>query len=109
MLGVPEGSQLLELWVRRQHKVHTGGWTTHSNKLPTSLVKCNGDVGMMSNIVECLVPMKKEVQILDRMAFTLSSWDFEDAKQLFESHPGEAVESLLSTSAVGMGEDAHGR
>ena len=104
-----KGTRLMELWVRDQHEVYTGGWTIHSNDLLSSLAEHNGDGGLLANLVERLVPMKKEVLILDRMAFAPSSWELEDAKKLFERHPAEVVESSLSATAVGIGEDARVR
>jgi hypothetical protein len=73
-----KGSALMKIFEKAQHEVYDGEWTTHSVKLLTRL----------SN---SLMPISNEILILERKAFTPTSWEAEEMIILFLNHP-EAAE-----------------
>lgn len=89
-----KGSVLMKMWVEGQNKVYDGKWTTHSNILLTSLS-------------ESLVPKEggDEILILDIKSFAPSSWEIEDATELFEEHPRGVVRDTSENGSAATNND----
>jgi hypothetical protein len=66
-------SRVMRLWVDNMDRVYNGGWTTHSNEL-------------LTRIAERLVPVPREVLILDQATLAPGSWEEADKIKLFSAH-----------------------
>lgn len=108
-----KGTKLMDMWVRGQNEIYNGGWTVHSNDLLGELGKMqrNGDGNFVEILVDSLAQSRKEVLILDQVAFAPSSWEVEDATTLFQSHQvvrnvenatGEAVTQELELEEANL-------
>lgn len=69
-----KGSELMRVWLKYEHIVYDGGWITHA-------------VELLTKIVRRIHRIPNEVLILERDTWAPSSWELEDASELFSSHP----------------------
>jgi Glycosyltransferase sugar-binding region containing DXD motif len=85
-------SRVMRLWIDNMDRVYNGLWTTHSNEL-------------LTHVAERLVPVPREVLILDQVALAPGSWEEADKIKLFSAHfdtpstPPPSAKSLPSSSA----------
>lgn len=69
-----QGSELMKTWLKHEHIVYDGGWITHA-------------VELLTKIVHRVHRIPYEVLVLGEQTWAPTSWELDDARKLFESHP----------------------